>query len=65
MLKAKQIRLTDYVTGDVATLSNEKTGETHIRIGSSEIYLPETELEHAIMMLTGMPVCDHAKEKKQ
>ena len=65
MLKAKQIRLTDYVTGDVATLSNEKTGEIHIRIGSSEIYLPETELEKAIMMLTGTPACNHAKEKNQ
>ena len=64
MLKAIQIRLKGY-GGTVAALSNEKTGEIHIRIGSSEIYLPETELEHAIMMLTGMPVCDHSKEKNQ
>ena len=64
MLKAIQIRLKGY-GGTVATLSNEQTGEIHIRIGSSEIYLPETELEKAIMMLTGTPACNHAKEKNK
>lgn len=65
MLKAIQIRLIDKITGDVTTLSNEKTGEIHIRIGSSEIYLPENELEKAIMMLTETPACNHAKEENK